>query len=102
MNGYFQLIVGQGKTGLMLYPPTDGGEAIDSQELLQYLAVKQIPYDARAIGVALVGLSEPTEVTLNLESRFPEQEVFFCACESRQTDCNRKILSAVIGWQLYG
>lgn len=77
MNGYFQLIVGQGKTGLMLYPPTDGGEAIDSQELLQYLAVKQIPYDARAIGVALVGLSEPTEVTLNLESRFPEQEVFF-------------------------
>lgn len=77
MNGYFQLVVGTGRTGMMLYPPTDGGAPIDPQELLQYLAVKQIVYDSRALSVALSGLSEPTDVTLNYDTRFPEQEVFF-------------------------
>lgn len=77
MNGYFQLCVEQGRTSVMLYPPTDGGEQINPAELLQYLTVKQIVYDAREISQGLQNLTQPVKVCINLDTRYPEQEMFF-------------------------
>lgn len=77
MNGYFRLQVNTENTGLVIYPPTDGGKPVEMSEIMQYLTVKQITYDARAISKAMTDLKEPTEVMINLDVRFPEQEIFF-------------------------
>lgn len=77
MNGYFQLHIDQVGTSVLLFPPTDGGTSIDAGELLQYLTIKQIAYDARTLGAALQNLIQPTKVLLNMEQRYPEREGFF-------------------------
>ena len=77
MNGYFQLHIDQVGTSVLLFPPTDGGASIETGELLQYLTIKQIAYDARTLGAALQNLIQPTKVLLNMEQRYPEREGFF-------------------------
>lgn len=42
MNSYFRLMVTQTNTMLQLIPPTDGGQAIDINELAMYLQLKRI------------------------------------------------------------
>lgn len=77
MNGYFRLQINTGNTGIIIYPPTEGGTPVDVSEIMQYLTVKQITYDAKEIGKTMAELKEPTEVLINLDTRFPEQEIFF-------------------------
>jgi len=76
MNGYFKLQVNTNNTSVILYPPTAGGQPISTAELLQYLAVKQIPCDVKTLGRALENLTEVKEVVLNLDKRHPEPEMF--------------------------
>lgn len=44
-NGYFKLVKAVGGFGVMLVPPTDGGEEIKMLELTTYLERAQVPYD---------------------------------------------------------
>ncbi len=77
MNGYFRLQMNEKDTSLVLVPPTDGGNPIDPAEILQYLTIKNIPFDAKAIGAGLNGLSAEKSVVINLDTRYPESECFF-------------------------
>lgn len=77
MNGYFRLRIYPNATCVMLYPPTNGGEPINPQEMLQYFTIKQIQYDAVALLNGLRNLQEPVEVKLNCNGRYPEAEQFF-------------------------
>ena len=78
MNGYFRLQVSDTGTQVVLIPPTDGGAAIDPAEILQYLTIKNIPYDAKAIGAALNSMQgKEASALINLDSRLPESECCF-------------------------
>ena len=48
-NGYFQLICGEGGTGLKIVAPSDGGESVNPRELIDYLNAYGIFYDAPAL-----------------------------------------------------
>lgn len=55
-NGYFQLVGANGKYGLRMVPPADGGEAFRLGEILDYLTSKDIPCDPPTLkGVAAMG-----------------------------------------------
>ncbi|MCI8773381.1 MAG: hypothetical protein HFI50_05540 [Lachnospiraceae bacterium] len=45
MNGYFRLMHEEGKTGIQLIPPTEGGDAISINDVTEYLSMKDIVYD---------------------------------------------------------
>lgn len=76
MDGYFQLINEEGKTSMMLYPASDGGEALDISEAADYLDFREIKYNQAELYAAAKKLKEePVKVLLcNTQSR-PEQEV---------------------------
>lgn len=75
MNGYFQLMNDVDGTGIKLIPPADGGEALTTNELAQYLTEKNIAYDVKAVHAALINLKkEPVVVRLQAKRAFSEQE----------------------------
>lgn len=42
MNGYFQLEVQSEGVFVKIYPPTEGGEAVNIKELMDYLEMRQL------------------------------------------------------------
>lgn len=74
MNGYFQIASIDGKCVIELYPPSDGGENIRREEILEYLSVKNILYDIKLLGEALNNLSEPQKVYTNTPFITPDNE----------------------------
>ena len=52
-NGYFQLVCGPQGTGLKVFAPKDGGEAVNVKEVMEYLTRNQIPYDTPALSKGL-------------------------------------------------
>lgn len=77
MNGYFRLVHEDEKTSLKLIPPTDGGEPISINDVVEYLAMKDIVYDKNMLYKA-VGAATEKAVVIVLEKRttLPERECY--------------------------
>lgn len=58
MNGYFRLIHEEGKTGIQLIPPTEGGDAVSVNDVTEYLALKDIVYDKNLLYKAIAASAE--------------------------------------------
>ncbi len=54
-NGYFQLVKTEDGFGVKLFPPKDGGEAVQLAELMNYLDSHQIEYEVKTLKEALGG-----------------------------------------------
>lgn len=63
----------EGKTGIQLIPPTDGGEPILVNDVVEYLALKDIVYDKNALYKAIEATTEKETVFL-LEKRTTMKE----------------------------
>lgn len=63
----------EGKTGIQLIPPTDGGEPILVNDVVEYLALKDIVYDKSALYKAIEAATEKETVFL-LEKRTTMKE----------------------------
>lgn len=53
-NAYFQLVNSQGGCGLRLVPPADGGERLNLNEVLEYLAARNLSCDPVALKEAFL------------------------------------------------
>ncbi|WP_026508742.1 DUF342 domain-containing protein [Butyrivibrio sp. MC2013] len=53
MNGYFQLVHSKAGTGVIVYPPTDGGVDVTTGEITRYLEKHKIGYDVIQIDKAV-------------------------------------------------
>jgi uncharacterized protein (DUF342 family) len=73
MNGYFQLIYEDGVTKLQVFPPTNGGEAANLSEIVEYLSSRNIAYDNRALH-SLMGRAEPYTAIINNVTGLEERE----------------------------
>lgn len=73
MNGYFRLIHEEGKTGIKLIPPTNGGEPIQVNDVVEYLTLKDIVYDKNALYKAIEASAQEEKVFL-LEKRTTMRE----------------------------
>lgn len=73
MNGYFRLIHEEEKTGIKLIPPTGGGEPVLVNDVVEYLALKDIIYDKNALYKAIEA-SAQEETTFLLERRTTMRE----------------------------
>lgn len=108
MNGYFQLIGGKGDTRIRLIPPTDGGEQLDVNDVIDYLTFHKIMYDLPALNSAVSNLEEETEIILNKDKLIPINEEltitldadrmcamgrFCCASDEGQSITKEEILS---------
>ncbi len=65
VNGYFQLITGEGSTKMRIVPPTDGGAPIDVSEITAYLKQRNISYDIDSLKNA-VSLAADNEQTVEI------------------------------------
>ncbi len=61
MNGYFKVLSDPKGTFLQLFAPTDGGEAVQLKEIIQYLNEKKITFDLKQLndGVASGSYDKP-------------------------------------------
>ena len=82
MNGYFQLVGQDGKTWLKLYPPTDGGEALDVSDVIDYLSFHKLMYDLPALNKAVSELESETAVLLNNDELIPVNEEMFVTIDA--------------------
>ncbi len=62
MNAYFQIVPENGKCAIKLFPPTNGGSPINREEILEYLSIKNLSYDVKALGSAIADLNEITTI----------------------------------------
>lgn len=77
MNGYFRLVNGENRSVLRLIPPTDGDKAIDINDVIEYLAMKNYTCDLPDLKRAVEAAGkEETEILLNRETRFAERECY--------------------------
>lgn len=61
INGYFQILLGDGVSFVRLFPPQPGGEPIRLDEIREYLGVKGYNIDAVALKQVLDNLSAPCD-----------------------------------------
>lgn len=74
MNGYFQIVPKDNRVYIKLVPPTEGGEAIRVGELTDYLSVKNVTYDVKALYALLANLSEAVLFPTNTPCQYLEGE----------------------------
>ena len=74
MNGYFQVIKQNNMCAVKLFPPTEGGEPIRREELMEYLSFKNITYDAKILVSMLADLSAVAVMPTATPFRFSEGE----------------------------
>ena len=80
MNAFFRLNISQMGTGLELFPATDGGEALDINEVTSYLQSKRISqFDVKAIFAAIQNLEATGQTIVPLLPMpvYAEQETMF-------------------------
>lgn len=73
MNGYFKIVQANGFCGIKLFPPTDGGEPINREELLEYLSLKNLTYEVKALGI-LNSIEEPVVIPTATRFQFADGE----------------------------
>ena len=73
MNGYFQLVISDKGTGVKVFAPTDGGTAITTPDVREYMDKHNITYDLVSLDEA-VKKSDGTPVMVNNTKIMPERE----------------------------
>lgn len=77
MNGYFRLMHEEGKTGIQLIPPTEGGDAVSVNDVTEYLTMKNIVYDRNLLYKAIaVSSGKKMAVLLERRTTLPERECY--------------------------
>ena len=77
MNGYFRLIHEDGKTGIQLIPPTEGGEPVSVSDVSEYLSQKNITYNKDVLYKAIAASAEKkTVILLEKRTTLPERECY--------------------------
>lgn len=77
MNGYFRLMHEEGKTGIQMIPPTEGGDAVSVNDVTEYLAMKDIVYDKNLLYKAIAASAEKKmAVLLERRTTLPERECY--------------------------
>lgn len=75
MNSYFQIVNVNGKCGLKLFPPTDGGDPINKDELFEYISMKNISLDIKQYAAKLAEMKdEPVIVPTVTDFKYAEGE----------------------------
>lgn len=76
MNAFFQLVANGNATALRLVPPTDGGEKININELMEYLNLKKVDVmDVKALYQVALSYQQEVVIPLSLKPCFPQQEM---------------------------
>ena len=76
MNGYFQLINANGATSVRLVPPTDGGMALNVNELTDYLSAKNVKIDnLPSFYQAFAAVTQETILPVTARPSYPQQEM---------------------------
>ncbi|RKM62447.1 DUF342 domain-containing protein [Butyrivibrio sp. CB08] len=73
MNGYFQLVITPKGTGIKVFPPTDGGEPLNVNDVRDYLEDRKIQYDVVLINDAVTKAEENVAI-FTQEQVLPERE----------------------------
>lgn len=81
MNGYFQLLINEYGTSICLYPPTEDGESLRINEIMDFLQMKNVPYDPKVLNNAIAVLKEPVSIQLNPMTGYSEQEFFLTSVD---------------------
>lgn len=74
-NGFFQIVHKDGGTFVKLFPPVEGGEKIDINDILYYLKRIKIDINVTSLSKAIEEMGDtPVEHLLVNEERLPENE----------------------------
>ncbi len=73
MNGYFQIVQKAQKISIRVYPPTDGGEPVRREEIVEYLSLKNITYEPKDLMNAMIA-QEVTDVDTLVPFKFADGE----------------------------
>ena len=73
MHGYFQLVITDKGTGIRVFPPTNGDEALDVNVVREYLEDRKIQYDVVVLNEA-VTKAEDDVVIISEAKILPERE----------------------------
>ncbi len=80
MNGFFRLMHEAGKTSLKIYPPTDGGEALQPTEAADYLVSKNITFEKNTLYKAVLDAAsegaKESVVLLDYKDTIPQRESY--------------------------
>ena len=81
MNGYFQIVAKDARCVIKLVPPTDGGSPVRIEDITEYLSIKNMVYDIKALAATLSGLSEVSYLPTNTPFQTKDSEFVkvFCA-----------------------
>ena len=75
MNGYFQIMNGDNGTSIKLFPPTEGGERLNVNEISEYLQSKNYTFDLALLNRVVQSIKEEAvEFPLSKEREKPERE----------------------------
>ena len=75
MNGYFQLVVNDYETGIRIFPPTDGGDYVQYDDVKEYLDERGISFVPAVLNDALTEATGDV-VVLNESFSYPERESY--------------------------
>ena len=73
MNGYFRLICEENGTFLQIEPPSDGGDPVGINEIMEYLNNRNIDFDSQSL-YAASSAKETQKVRLNRNTHMEERE----------------------------
>lgn len=75
-NSYFQLVIGERNVAMNYYPPVDGGESLNLDEIVDYLDSHGIKdYDIKKINETILTATKPIKITISNETAFPVDEI---------------------------
>ncbi len=73
MNGYFQLVITPKGTGIKVFPPTEGGEPLNVNDVRDYLEDRKIQYDVVLVNEAVTN-ADGNVVIFSQAQVLPERE----------------------------
>lgn len=98
MNGYFRLINEKGKSGIKLIPPTEGGKAIDINDVIEYFTMKDYACDLPSLKKAVAAAEkEETVLLLDNNTRFAERECYKLTITPDKMKAYVKFYAASVG-----
>ena len=78
-NSYFQLVIGERNVAMNYYPPVDGGESLNLDEIVDYLDSHGIKdYDIKKINETILTATKPIKITISNETAFPVDDLCHC------------------------
>lgn len=98
MNGYFRLINEKGKAGIKLIPPTGDGKAININDVIEYLTMKDYACDLLSLKKAVAAAEkEETVLVLEYSSRYEEGECYKLTITPDKMKAYAKFYAASMG-----